>query len=141
MSERSAESRRYRDLATSLLLPAILVGLAVVFAWALVFGTSVGDRPEETAELGRLADPSEVYDPVQAGEPLPPGFRQVLARDAILPIYDPEFVPAAESPWGDDVLVIGLALDGEAKAYPVDTLNRREIVVDRLAGIPVLVTW
>ena len=37
--------------------------------------------------------------------------------------------------------MIGLALDGEAKAYPVSWLNRREMVVDRIAGIPILVTW
>ena len=38
-------------------------------------------------------------------------------------------------------LVIGLELDGDAKAYPVSFLNRREMVIDWIGGTPVLVTW
>ena len=72
---------------------------------------------------------------------MPSGYRQVLGRDVIAPIYEPTFVPAADSPWDDDTLVIGVAIDGEAKAYPVSLLNRREMVIDSLAGIPILVTW
>jgi hypothetical protein len=117
----------------------VTVGFFAVVRTAVTSGA--GPRPEETSELGVLADPRETYDPVRAGEPLPPGFRQLLRRDAILPVYDPEFLPAAESGWDDDTLVIGLDLDGEAKAYPIRFLNRREMVVDSIAGIPVLVTW
>jgi hypothetical protein len=29
----------------------------------------------------------------------------------------------------------------EAKAYPVSFLNRREMVIDSINGIPILVTW
>jgi hypothetical protein len=117
----------------------VTVGLFALVRASVTSGT--GPRPEETAELGRLADPGETYDPVRAGEALPAGFRQLLRRDAILPIYDPVFLPTFQSDWADDTLVIGLALDGEAKAYPVRFLNRREMVVDSIAGIPVLVTW
>lgn len=66
---------------------------------------------------------------------------QLLARDAIFPVYDPEFVPADESGYADDELVMGIAIGGEAKAYPVGLLNYREMVDDELAGIPILVTW
>ena len=90
---------------------------------------------------GVRVDPSGVYDPVLAGEPLPDGFRQVLPRDAIAPVYEPSFVPAAEIGWPDDAQVIGVALDGEAKAYPVSFLNGREMVVDEIAEVPILVTW
>ncbi len=86
-------------------------------------------------------DPKQIYDPVQAGDPLPRGFRQLLSRDAIRPIYDPTFVTAGAAPWNDDTLVIGIEQAGEAKAYPVSFLNGREMVIDRIAGIPVLVTW
>ena len=91
--------------------------------------------------MGTLADPLSVYDPVRAGERTPARYRQLLARDAILPVYDPTFVPGQQVAWGDRTLVIGLELDGEARAYPVSFLNRREMVIDSLAGIPVLVTW
>ena len=110
---------------------------------ALVAMSALGtpDRPTETAALGPLPDPDTVYNPVQMGDPLPVGFRQLLPRDGILPVYDPTFVSAADSGWSDSTLVIGLELDGESRAYPVGFLNRREMVIDSVAGIPVLVTW
>jgi hypothetical protein len=66
---------------------------------------------------------------------------QLLGRDSILPIYEPEFVPADQADYDDAELVMGVEIDGEAKAYPVGPLNRREMVNDELKGIPVLVTW
>ncbi len=65
----------------------------------------------------------------------------VLERDAIRPIYRPEFIPATAVKLDDDALVLGLALEGQVKAYPVDVLTFREMVNDELAGIPILVTW
>ena len=100
-------------------------------------------QPLTTApgEPGVRADPIDVYNPVTAGEPLPDGFRQLLPRDGIQPIYDPRFVPADAAGWSDDVQVIGVASGGEAKAYPVSFLNRHEMVDDFIAGDPILVTW
>ena len=99
-------------------------------------------RPDETSALGALSDPGTTYDPGKAGEPLPSGFRQLLRRDAILPVYDPEFLPGADNKtWDAATLVIGVAIEGSAKAYPISWLNRRGMVIDRLAGIPILVTW
>ena len=72
---------------------------------------------------------------------LPSDFRQLLRRDAILPIYNPTFRTAASTSWDDGLLVIGVELDGEAKAYPVSFLNRREMVIDWIAGSPILVSW
>jgi hypothetical protein len=86
-------------------------------------------------------NPTSLYNPVHAGEVLPQGFRDLLPRDAILPIYDPQFVPAAESGWHEKALVIGLEINGDTRAYPVSALNRREIVNDHVGRTPVLVTW
>ncbi len=72
---------------------------------------------------------------------MPQGFRQLLVRDAIAPIYDPTFFRPEEVPWPDDELVIGVEIDGDARAYPVGYLNRREIVVDMHRGTPTFVTW
>lgn len=41
---------------------------------------------------------------------------QLLSRDSILPIYEPKFVPADQAGYDDDQLVMGVALEGEAKA-------------------------
>lgn len=58
-----------------------------------------------------------------------------------MPFYNPRFASAAEAPYDDDELVIGVEIDGEAKAYAIGPLNAREMVNDELAGIPILVTW
>lgn len=88
-----------------------------------------------------VPNPDDVYDPVRAGEPLPAGYRRVTIRDRIRPIYEPRFRSAAAADWPADTLVLGVALEGEAKAYPILTLNHREMVLDRLGGTPILASW
>lgn len=114
-----------------------------LMAIALVFALASGgpDRPAVIETPGELANPTQVYDPVAAGETLPSGYRQLLGRDSILPVYEPAFASAGQTEWAADTLVIGVAEAGTAKAYPVSHLNRREMVVDSLDGIPILVTW
>jgi hypothetical protein len=87
------------------------------------------------------SDPSEVYDPVRAGEPTPPGYRQLLDRDQIVPVYDPVFTSASLVDWPAGMLVIGISGEETAKAYPVTHLNQREMVIDSLEGTPLLVSW
>lgn len=122
----------------------IIVGLAVV----LVVGATVTwlwratQRPpvHEGADVP-TTDPRAVYDPTEAGVELPDGYRQVLPRDHIRPIYDPRFVPASQVDWPDDTLVLAVELNGEAQAYPINVLNFREMVLTRLGGEPLLATW
>lgn len=109
----------------------LLAGVALVMA---------GGKPVPSSSPSVSSSPTS-YDPVRAGEQLPDGYRALLPRDAITPVYEPTFVAAADAPWQDNALVIGVEIDGEAKAYPVSFLNRREMVIDRLSGIPILVTW
>ncbi len=68
-------------------------------------------------------------------------FVPLLPYDGIRPIYEPDFVEAPDSPLKDDELVMGVAIQGEAKAYPVSVLRFREMVDDELGGLPILVTW
>lgn len=68
---------------------------------------------------------------------------QVVQKDAIPAIDDPEFVSAQEGDkvLSDSELVIGL-FDGEnAKAYSAWILDGHEIVNDRLGDTPIAVTW
>ncbi|MFZ0789299.1 MAG: DUF3179 domain-containing protein, partial [Chromatiaceae bacterium] len=63
-------------------------------------------------------------------------------RDGIPAIDRPRFLPADEAPevrTGDRVL--GLRLDGQARAYPIAILNWHEIVNDRFGDLPVAVTY
>ena len=66
---------------------------------------------------------------------------QLRRPDDIPPIYAPEFVAADAAGRPDDEPVIGLALNGEARAYPTGILYRRELVNDVVGGVPALVSW
>ena len=83
----------------------------------------------------------ELYDPTEAGEDLPAGYRERVGRDKIRPIYVPNFVRPEEVSWPEEELVIGVYLEGEARAYPVEFLSHRDVVVDMHRGIPTFVTW
>lgn len=128
-----------------LILGAVVVASAVWFAWTSQRDTELADspaafHPDEWAGASPDFDP-ELYNPVWAGETLPEGYRPVIARDGIRPVYRPLFVRAGDSDWPRDELVIGVEIDGDARAYPVGFLTRREIVVDMHRGIPTFVTW
>ncbi len=111
---------------------AVLLVPALVLAWALRpdgSPTPVGERSDRPA-AGPLSEAA-----VRAR------MQQVLGLDDILPIYEPQFVEASRARYRDDELVLGVGIRGQSKAYDVSTLNAREMVVDWLAGTPILVTW
>ena len=68
-------------------------------------------------------------------------YRQLRRRDAITPIYDAVFTGPDATNFPDDELVIGLNINGDARAYPAGILYNREMVNDTVGGVPVLVTW
>ena len=94
------------------------------------------DNPQEDSTASS-ASPTPTVDLSLSNIPFVP----LLPRDGIRPVYEPEFVEAADSPLQDDELVMGVAINGEAKAYSVTVLRFREMVDDELGGIPILVTW
>ncbi len=66
-----------------------------------------------------------------------------IPKDAIPALTLPQFVSAQEAGRNlkDSDRVLGVAFDGEAKAYPIGMLNRHELVNDIIGNRPVLVTW
>jgi hypothetical protein len=62
-------------------------------------------------------------------------------KDGIPSIENPSFVPAAEADLPGEEPVIGLVLDGDARAYPLRILMWHEIVNDEVGGVPVAVTY
>jgi len=63
-------------------------------------------------------------------------------KDGIPAISRPKFVSAGRADFVQPgELVVGVALGGEARAYPIAILNWHEIVNDRIADVPVAVTW
>ena len=95
-----------------------------------------------------------VLAPSAGAEPVRNGFdlagasvpeEQILAggppRDGIPALDHPTHMAAATSAWPDEEIVLGVARDGEARAYPVAILNWHELVNDTLGGDPILVSY
>lgn len=133
-------------------LPMLIL---LVFAiWNLIFYTQEAtptSRQEQTIET---PIPVAEISPNPASTLLPGNLDQVtfiddgqtytisqlLPQDAIRPIYNPQFTDNPES-YRDDELIMGVEINGDARAYSVGYLVRREMVNDIVGGIPILVTW
>jgi hypothetical protein len=102
-------------------------------------GTEV-PSPENVPETGELelngfdlrlgvVPPSEI---IAGGPP----------RDGIRSVDAPQFVSPGEAIWAPPpVPVIGAALAGEARAYPVHLLEYHQVVNDRFGAVPLVVTY
>ena len=89
-------------------------------------------------------DPAAIADDLNPAGPKhvdPRYYSQLLPRDAIRPVYDPLIGTADMADLDPEELVIGVSLNGEARAYPVRPLISREMVNDVVGGTPILATW
>jgi len=132
-------------------MPVTRIGplLAVAFAFLVAAcgavestppGETASPTPSLTLQSSDSSPPSAATNP-RIEDPNQYPFSPLLPFDGIPPVYDPQFVSAADAPLLDDELIIGVALNGEAKAYPITVLRFREMVNDELTGVPILVTW
>lgn len=103
------------DLSHKVLQKAVLC----VFAAAAVSAAAAGVQTEET--------PADV--------------RQLLPRGEIPAVFDPVFVTADQAEMPDSAWVLGVYLDGEARAYDLNLLNHHEVVNDVVGGRPVAPVW
>lgn len=130
--------------------------LGVIFALLVGCGreTTPAPTPMPTvAPATRTVPPptavaTETVPAVSAPRPyrLKPGELILAAeQDAIPALFadDTVFVSAAagDEEWTNEEPVIGVELDGDARAYPVRLLSLHEIVNDTVGGRPVAVTW
>ena len=78
-------------------------------------------------------------------EPLVFEMVTLLPKDAIPAILDPRFASVSSEEvlllLPDDAKVIGVSIDGESRAYPINALSSHEIVNDVVGGKPIAVTW
>lgn len=56
-------------------------------------------------------------------------------------IDEPEFKQASDVTLPDGLNVIGVVINGEAKAYPTFILNQHQVVNDWLGGVPIAPSW
>jgi hypothetical protein len=93
--------------------------------------------------LALLAAPACAAEPPASknADAPPPGVEQILPRGGIPAVFEPAFVPAARAEIPDDAWVLGVEIDGVAKAYSLNLLNQHEIVNDRSGGTAFAAVW
>ena len=62
-------------------------------------------------------------------------------RDGIPSIDNPKFVGGDKAKLADDDLILGLAVNNDARAYPIRILNWHEVVNDDFGGLPTAITY
>ncbi len=132
--------------------PRVLIGLGLLVIVALSSCKGGDDASAaQTVDTPTPADTSATFE----STPLPGNLDQVvivednreyviqqlIVRDGIRPIYDSQFVSVEDAPYNSQELVMGVEINGDARAYSVNIMRRREMVNDWIGGTPVLVTW
>lgn len=77
----------------------------------------------------------------ESADELPPGVEQILPRGGIPAIFEPTFVTAEEAEIPDDAWILGVAVDGEARAYSLNLLNHHEVVNDKIGEQSFAAVW
>ncbi len=113
---------------------AIVAAVALVAAVVAIAGrhSTVRNPSGEVLEAG---GPS--FDPIRADE-----IQSILPQDAIPALIKPAYLTASQAlDIYDQEEVIGVVVNGDARAYPLSTLSAHEIVDDDIGGQPIAVTW
>ena len=121
-----------------------LLGVAavVLLLGAIGFVAFYFTRSDVTVELVPI-DNFPIRDSLDDGDAQSLTIVTLLPKDAIPAILEPEFATmlAIETRLRDSEMVIGVDIMGDARAYPIYTLSRHEIVNDVVGGEPIAVTW
>ena len=72
---------------------------------------------------------------------VPEGYVQILQRGTIPAIDDPVYVPAAEAQIRDQAWVLGVVIEGQARAYSLELLNSHEVVNDTIGDTDFAAVW
>ena len=111
------------------ILAACLGVSTAVAVWTTVpAGREPNERP---VQIGPATGDVNNYQPV------------TVMKQAIRPITDAPVVAADQVDLADNALIIGLEIDGAARAYPINQLTGpyREIINDVLGDTPIAATW
>ena len=163
MSDKKPRKKSSRlELTLVAIVAAAAVGVLGVQYYRLTnYGVGIGESMErmtfviETDDGRRLLWASGSYD-VDKGEwfdvtdsPIEPDEYQFgIGKDTIAAIDDPQFTAIGDAEKlrrdydiNDQTEVIGFVHNGQAKAYPIEIMNRHELVNDTVGGKPVTVGW
>ncbi len=114
------------------IMTVLILGILVILAYILM--TSDGNNPPSSGQIKVGTTPT-----------LNPAIRfvQQVERDTIPAIDNPQFLTAeeAQNEYTPQELVIGVEINGDARAYSIPVLSRHEIVNDVVGGEPIAITW
>ena len=68
-------------------------------------------------------------------------YEQLLPRGQIAAITEPDYVTATEAEIADGSYVLGIVIDGQARAYSLNLLNNHEVVNDQIGELPFAAVW
>lgn len=119
-------------------LPGLHIGIGVLAL--IIVGAVIGllareDVPSAQGDEPTLLPPPPAVDPE--------AIFTLLPRDSIMAIDDPQYATVAEAAefLEPEEQIIGVLINGEARAYPLPIMSSHEIVNDVIGGEPVAVTW
>lgn len=135
----------YATAIATLSLVAVILGGAIVEAggWDnfklryFRLTAALHDQERELADIQKQnLDPQEnsrivLAELLNGGPP----------KDGIPSIDNPQFDTPETTPFSDEEIVVGVIVNGEAKAYPYGILNWHEIVNDMVGGVNVSVSY
>lgn len=137
-------SRRQTVLGLGISTAVILIAAALSYTRLAPSGGFDGPRPGSSSSggagggfAGAFSIPKDAFkliprDEIHAGGP---------PKDGIPALTNPKTVQASAAGLAPADRVIGVVIDGEARAYPLRILNWHEIVNDTLGGKPIAVTY
>lgn len=114
--------------------------------WMGIFGACLGLSTAvavwSTVPEGREPDEK----PIEIGPPTGDvtDYKPITVLDKpIRAIVDAPFVTADKTELADNALIIGVEVNGQSRAYPINQLTGpyREIINDELGGTPIAATW
>ena len=122
------------------IVATVVIGVLLLFLFVPALQT-FGRRLLTSSERIVIDDEAAQGDVAQTERALE--LVTLLPPDRIQALLNPQFVSSAEAQaWmDDDEQVLGLSIDGEHRAYPINMLSRHEIVNDVVGGEAVAVTW
>lgn len=122
--------RSHRSLAGAIAAAVALLG-GLIFV--ITTRHSVVQQP--TGAILQRGGPG--FDPIRSDE-----IQSILPQDAIPALIKPNYLAASQAADINDMEeVIGIVINGDARAYPISTMSSHEIVDDVIGGRSIAVTW
>lgn len=128
----------FKYIRNEMIALAAVAGLLSIVAFGVFYFTRA-DSTIETVPPGTFP----IDDSTEDGDALISKVITLIPKDAIPAILEPKFASpqTAENLIKDTEQVIGVSINGDARAYPIKILSSHEIVNDVVGGEPIAVTW